>query len=100
MSASAYVKPISTNIAISNKHSAFSPETAFQLLLCQPRKAKISPRARASRILIVMHAKTPSRAPGLILSFLAGFGIFSFGWLLDRLLQYAGVNRSAIAFDY
>ena len=46
-----------------------------------------------------MHAKSPSRSRALLSSFLAGFVIYSLGWLLDRILQYSGLNSKTVTLD-
>src|SRR5689334_14020688 len=46
-----------------------------------------------------MHAKSPSRFRTLLPSFLAGFVIYSLGWLLDRVFQRAGLNSRTITVD-
>jgi len=46
-----------------------------------------------------MHAKPPSRSRTLLSSFLAGFMIYSLGWLLDRVLQRSGLNSRIVAID-
>ena len=46
-----------------------------------------------------MHAKSPSRSRALLPSFLAGFAIYSLGWLLDRILQYSGLNSKTVTVD-
>ncbi|SRR5436190_23363767 len=46
-----------------------------------------------------MHAKSPSRSRALVPSFLAGFVIYSLGWLLDRILQYSGFNSKTVTID-
>jgi hypothetical protein len=46
-----------------------------------------------------MHAKSPSRSRSLLPSFLAGFVIYSLGWLLDRVLQRSGLNSRTVAID-
>jgi hypothetical protein len=46
-----------------------------------------------------MHAKSPSRSRTLLPGFLAGFVIYSLGWLLDRVFLHAGLNSRAITID-
>ena len=46
-----------------------------------------------------MHAKSPSRSRTLLPGFLAGFVIYSLGWLLDRVLQRSGLNSRIVAID-
>jgi hypothetical protein len=46
-----------------------------------------------------MHAKSPSRSRSLLPGFLAGFVIYSLGWLLDRVLQRSGLNSRTVAID-
>src|SRR5215813_5478264 len=46
-----------------------------------------------------MHGKFPSRSRALLPSFLAGFLIYSLGWLLDRILQYRGLNSKVVTID-
>ena len=46
-----------------------------------------------------MHGKFPSRSRALLPSFLAGFVIYSLGWLLDRILQYRGLNSKVVTID-
>ena len=46
-----------------------------------------------------MHAKSPSRSRSLLPGFLAGFLIYSLGWLLDRVFQHAGLNSRTITID-
>ena len=46
-----------------------------------------------------MHAKPPSRSRTLLPGFLAGFMIYSLGWLLDRVLQRSGLNSRIVAID-
>ena len=46
-----------------------------------------------------MHAKSPSRSRTLLPGFLAGFLIYSLGWLLDRVFQHAGLNPRTITVD-
>jgi len=46
-----------------------------------------------------MHAKFPSRSRTLLPGFLAGFAIYSLGWLLDRVLLRSGLNSRTVAID-
>lgn len=46
-----------------------------------------------------MHAKSPSRLRTLLPGFLAGFAIYSLGWLLDRVLLRSGLNSRTVAID-
>jgi hypothetical protein len=46
-----------------------------------------------------MHAKPPPRSRTLLPGFLAGFIIYSLGWLLDRVLQRSGFNSRIVAID-